>query len=250
MTKPVLLLAAATLVSARAADAQQAGQNRCTTHVYRAGQTVNGQSGTAARQWIAAGDSLAAEVRTAARQAGIAQPAGLVVLAFNGRDRSRPDVSTPQSNVPERTVRQVLARYPGLVAAAPAESDVVFFSLDSVAAPTLVEGTAVEECRPAPVNQERFLREIEAIQRRAERTDQVQSGPTQVNLRILVSRDGSPAHVTVVRRSGWPAVERMVVDAARWIRFDPATINGTPVEAWVELPIVLVIHGGFDTRRP
>lgn len=248
MIKPVLVLAAVTLLSARAADAQQAERDRCTTHLYRTAGAANGRSGATAQQWTATGDSLAAEVRAAARQAGIAQPTGLVVLAFNERDRSRPEISTPQSNVPERMVQQVLARHPELVAAAPAGSEVVFFSLDSIAAPMLAEGTAVEECRPAVANQERFFREIDAIQRRAERSDQVQSGPTQVNLRILVSRDGSPAHVVVTRRSGWPALERMVVDAARSIRFHPATINGTPMEAWVELPIVLEIRGPINTR--
>lgn len=59
-----------------------------------------------------------------------------------------------------------------------------------------------------------------------------------VTLRVLVTRDGAPARVTVEQTSGSRHLDAAALDAVKTWRFMPARQGAEPVEAWVLVPIV------------
>lgn len=64
----------------------------------------------------------------------------------------------------------------------------------------------------------------------------------RVVLRILVRADGTVARAEVARSSGQSALDQAAVLAVGSWRFDPATRNGAPIEAWVLIPVRFVIR--------
>jgi len=58
-----------------------------------------------------------------------------------------------------------------------------------------------------------------------------------VVLSVRVSRDGRPLSVSVKQSSGHSVLDEAALAAVRAWRFEPATLNGAPVEAEVEVPI-------------
>jgi protein TonB len=65
----------------------------------------------------------------------------------------------------------------------------------------------------------------------------------QVMLRVLVSAAGQPARIELRASSGFDSLDRAAQDAvARW-RFVPARQGDSPVEAWVQVPIVFKLQG-------
>lgn len=59
-----------------------------------------------------------------------------------------------------------------------------------------------------------------------------------VTLRVLVSREGAPARVTVEQTSGSRHLDAAALEAVKAWRFVPARQGTEPVEAWVLVPIV------------
>jgi hypothetical protein len=56
-------------------------------------------------------------------------------------------------------------------------------------------------------------------------------------MRLLLSREGEVVFGVVTRRGPGSATERAILQAARDLRFRPATVGGVPVDVWVEQPI-------------
>lgn len=63
----------------------------------------------------------------------------------------------------------------------------------------------------------------------------------RVVLRILVRSDGSAASVEISESSGHAVLDVAALRAAWEWRFEPATRDGEPIEAWVLLPVRFVI---------
>ena len=59
----------------------------------------------------------------------------------------------------------------------------------------------------------------------------------RVKLRVLVGEDGRPQEVTVDTSSGDAQLDESAMEAVRRWRFEAATRNGTPVRAWVKVPV-------------
>jgi protein TonB len=59
-----------------------------------------------------------------------------------------------------------------------------------------------------------------------------------VTLRVLVTKDGAPARVTVEQTSGSPHLDAAALEAVKTWRFVPARRGADTVEAWVLVPIV------------
>jgi len=64
-----------------------------------------------------------------------------------------------------------------------------------------------------------------------------------VTLRVLVTREGAPATVTVHATSGSSALDAAAVEAVKGWRFTPARQGADAVEAWVLVPIVFRLDG-------
>ncbi len=58
----------------------------------------------------------------------------------------------------------------------------------------------------------------------------------RVVLRVLVKSDGSAGEVKVESSSGYPRLDSAAVDTIKSWRFNPATVNGKPIDAWYPLP--------------
>ena len=58
-----------------------------------------------------------------------------------------------------------------------------------------------------------------------------------VMLRVLVKSDGSAANVEVKSSSGFPRLDQSAVEAVKSWRFNPATLDGKPVDEWYQVPI-------------
>ncbi len=58
-----------------------------------------------------------------------------------------------------------------------------------------------------------------------------------VVLRVLVKSDGTAGGVEVKSSSGFPRLDQSAVDAVKSWRFNPATLDGKPVDEWYQVPI-------------
>lgn len=64
-----------------------------------------------------------------------------------------------------------------------------------------------------------------------------------VTLRVLVTREGVPASVSVERTSGSGHLDNAALETVRTWRFVPARQGAQPIEAWVLVPIVFRLEG-------
>ena len=226
-----IITLSAVLLSAAPAHAQQGGP-RCRTTANPAGTgVIPGAANEGREMRRAVLDSLETDIEAAAREAGIQQPAGMVVIVMPDDAAGRAEIHLHESNVRESLVRDAVARRAALLASLPADESTVYFRLEPVPFPAA--DSVVVECRPQMSNPEWFYRELrEAIQEEG-------SGMTGVaHLKMLVTRDGRVAYAEV-RRSGRPALDRALVRVTRGVRFEPATVQGIPVDLWVEAPVPL-----------
>ncbi|HST60527.1 MAG TPA: energy transducer TonB [Longimicrobium sp.] len=226
-----IIILSAAILSATPADAQRA-DGRCST---TARPAETGATPVAMSEWRgvreAVVDSIDADVEAAARQAGIQQPAGMVVMVIQDRATGRAEIRLHGANVPERLVRDALARRAPLLASLPADDNLLYFRLD----PVLVPGgiASVVECTPQITNREWFYQELRQV------IQEEGSGMTgTAHLKMLVTREGRVAYANVPR-SGRPALDQALVRVTRGLRFEPATVEGVPVDVWVEAPIPL-----------
>ena len=58
-----------------------------------------------------------------------------------------------------------------------------------------------------------------------------------VVLRVLVKSDGTAGSVEVKSSSGFPRLDQSAMDAVKSWRFNPATLDGKPVDEWYQVPI-------------
>jgi periplasmic protein TonB len=64
-----------------------------------------------------------------------------------------------------------------------------------------------------------------------------------VLLRVLVTRDGAPANVSVDRTSGFSQLDQAALETVKTWRFAPARRGQQAVEAWVLVPVVFRLEG-------
>ena len=64
-----------------------------------------------------------------------------------------------------------------------------------------------------------------------------------VTLRVLVTRDGLPAQVSVERTSGSGHLDSAALETVKTWRFIPARQGSEPIEAWVLVPVVFRLEG-------
>ena len=64
-----------------------------------------------------------------------------------------------------------------------------------------------------------------------------------VTLKVLVTREGLPASVSVETTSGSASLDQAAADAVKGWRFAPARQGAQAVEAWVLVPIVFKLEG-------
>jgi hypothetical protein len=61
----------------------------------------------------------------------------------------------------------------------------------------------------------------------------------EVTVRILVTAKGMPESIIIDGTLDHPEVRRRVLECARKFRFEAARLGNTPVESWIDLPLVL-----------
>lgn len=64
-----------------------------------------------------------------------------------------------------------------------------------------------------------------------------------VTLRVLVTREGIPASVSVEKSSGFTHLDNAALETVKTWRFVPARHGAQPTEAWVLVPIVFRLEG-------
>jgi protein TonB len=65
----------------------------------------------------------------------------------------------------------------------------------------------------------------------------------RVRLRLLVRADGTVGSVEVLVSSGFPELDRAAQDALRRWRFEPATRDGVPIDAYYLVWVTFEVHG-------
>jgi protein TonB len=63
----------------------------------------------------------------------------------------------------------------------------------------------------------------------------------RVVVRVLVRADGTAAKVEIVTTSGHPDLDRAALERAAAWRFQPATQDGVPIDAWVVISVRFVV---------
>jgi protein TonB len=58
-----------------------------------------------------------------------------------------------------------------------------------------------------------------------------------VEVQLLVGTDGRPVRATLQKRSGVPELDQLAIEAVQSWQFRPATANGQPVQATIQVPI-------------
>jgi TonB family protein len=228
MNRTILLLAAA-LLAAAPSQAQ-----RCTDGGTERLRPADRARLEAERQFL---DSLQAEVIEGVRRAGFAEPSGLVVIDLGDR-REDPELTTYTAPVVGEAVRGVLRARADRLAAWPGREGTFFLRLDPAPRPA-----GARECAPRLLNEARLVSEARSVLPGLSGSDpgmMSRGAPrVSVNVRMLVDREGQVVHAFLTRQSNRPAINRTILDLARRQRFEPATVDGVPVDAWVHLPFDL-----------
>ena len=158
-------------------------------------------------------------------------PAGLVLIELS-RAREVSSVRVVGGNVSAEVVGRVASGHRALLAHVPPRWVLLDVRLDR---PALPESPSVE-CLPQPRDTRRFQDDLMRIARGMSPG----SARETVNLQMLVSRDGEVVYARVVRPGASQRLDRDVANAARRLRFHPATADGIAVDVWVEQPVQLV----------
>lgn len=249
MRHRALLLTACALVAATPLDGQS---SRCQTtrrsEAYARASRQSAADSVRDAQRARMQDTLTARILAAAREAGIADPAGLVVLE---RGRGGIEITAHGSTVPDLLLRGVVEREAALLAPLQGRDRVVHLRLDPLGRTDLADSAAVVECRPDLAELPALRRDLAIL---ASREDPLPTGSNPrvvIHVRMLVSREGSVAYAELSRRGYRPSLNTGVLRLAREQRFVPATVAGVPVDVWVELPFHLVMPvARRDPSRP
>jgi len=241
----VLLAAAAAVLSAAPAAAQNCRTVRYDPEAPARTSRRHAEDSTRLALRDEVRDTLAARFRAAALEAGVAEPAGLVVVEIRDRRRGTAEVTPHASNVSYAVLRGVVDAHAELIARWPERDGVFNLRLDRPyrPAPTEVAREAVE-CQPSIVDLNRLRRDLDVLSRRQGPLAPGQDPRVELRVRMLVSRNGDVAYARLAGRGVRPALNEAVLELARQIRFNPASVNGVPVDVWVELPFQFVLPVG------
>jgi TonB family protein len=247
MTIRVLLLAAGLLAAPAAAQSATAPQCAAVPQEAPANFRRSAADSARAAEKSRTISTIKNDVVESAIRAGIPSPEGLIVMEVRGRRAQNTAIHPWRTNVPEELVREAVDRHLGLLAMLPERDRVLSMRLDPV---TLPDSLTVE-CLPRLADTRQFTDEVARIAERAMPLPPGSDPRVQVHVRMLVSRDGEVAYATVSRRGNLGSLDRQVLDAARRLRFVPASVGGTAVDVWVEQPVVLEVPvRPSDDRRP
>lgn len=224
--KTTVLLLTAALVAAPAAA------QRCYTEGSSRERPAERARTEAARQFT---DSLRMEVVDALRQAGVTEPAGLVVVDVRDRRTGEAEVHTFTDPVIGEAVRSELVHRAARVAAWPGRESTFHLRLD----PSPAFMPPAELCMPRLREPEQLRRELLEFMQRESRFFDPSMSREIVHVRMLVDRRGEVVFANLARRGMHPQVDRAILELARRQSFDPATVEGVPVDVWVELPFQL-----------
>lgn len=190
-------------------------------------------------------DSLRAHVQAAIRdqivrgagEAGLAAE-GLVLVQYDQRTRTG-KIWPVQGAVTPAVLAGVYERAQPLLAAYPVERAergevTLHVRLDSLPMETPRVGDVVLECRPEVTNAGEVRRMIDDYARRTR-----SGSPSPAMVRALVARDGAVVFVELARSSGNGLVDAFALELFGRMRFAPASIDGVPVDVWVQQPVVV-----------
>lgn len=183
-------------------------------------------------------DSVQTQLMQAARGAGVAEPAG-IVLVQRPRDAGAgaARVWTYRSNVADSVFAAAVAARADLVARWPnPRTTVMNFRLN----PLDVPDKPSVECLPSVIDAEQFSYDLHRMAQRFP----AQPGAGTVlalTVRMLVTRDGEVAYAEVSRPSPNAEVDREVVLLAERLRFQPASRGLVPVDVWVTQPLEVTV---------
>jgi TonB family protein len=186
-------------------------------------------------------DTLRTELLQAARHAGVAEPAGIVLVERTDRRTGQARAWSFRANVPDSVSQAVVARRAPLLMRWPDREGIMYFRLEAIDYPD----EPVMECLPALLNREQFVREMQRLSLIAAAYAGTRS-QLRVDVRMLVTREGEVAYAAVSRSSSMSALDREVLAVAEGLRFHPAAVDDVPVDVWVEQPVVVEIP---DARR-
>ena len=249
MTIRIILIAAAALLAAVPAPAQQQSMAGCQAIGTRPlNRRAAADSVRLAAQRVVL-DSLKSAVLDAARQSGVAQPEGLVILEVRGPRPERTEIHLWRANVSDAVVRGVLASRGPLLATLPQRETTLHFRL-SYPSRDGARGDSLMECLPRPTDLSQFVQEITRASQSQPPLPAGSNPNTTLQVRMLVSREGEVAHARLSRRTHQPSLDAAILAAARRLRFVPASVGGAPVDVWVEQPVHLQVEVEPRRSRP
>jgi hypothetical protein len=174
-------------------------------------------------------DSLRTALVNASRQAGVPEPAGVLVIEIR---RTGPELAALAANVPEAVARSVVEGSAGLLASWPKRDDFFSVILDPPARDE-TPGVIMVECRPIPLNVESVALQFQRV---VETDPTAFQGSSQVVVTFLVSRTGQVVYTSITRGTASAAISDTLRRLASSLVFRPASSNGQPVDVWVALP--------------
>jgi hypothetical protein len=186
-------------------------------------------SGSAVYRGVERG--MAEEVRAAARAAGVDRAEGLLVLHADSLNQTR--IVPAEINFPVDVLRQIEPRLQALIAKLP----------EAPACPLLVRiDPAVQrpgrrERKPEILNQRELSRYLATWVLGDRRP-----APSRLVLAGVVTRSGRGIAPEVVQSSGDPELDAFVLELFRMFKFRPASVDGSPVDAWMIIPVATQVR--------
>jgi hypothetical protein len=178
-------------------------------------------------------DSLRQALLRRGREAGIESPAGIVAVEIHDRRSGGARASTFASQLPAELAQQVVDAAAADVARWPGREDYFTVRLDPSDRPEPAVGQVAVECQPVPLNASVIRAAFLDFLHRENLTDR---GRFRMTVRFLVSRDGEVTFARATGGTASTAQKAHLTNLIRMYRFRPASINGTPVDVWVEQP--------------
>jgi TonB family protein len=186
-------------------------------------------------------DSVRTTLWQAARAAGVARPEG-IVFARMARGSGEVRVWSYGSSLSEAVARDAVRQRAALLACWPEPDREVFFHVRLDSLPVRARGEVAR--MPELLTAREFAADMARISRRATSDPLQRSQRVTVEMRMLVSRDGTVAFAELVRGTTRGEVDRAVLEAAQRMRFRPAAARGgESVDVWVEQPVEVQIQG-------
>lgn len=244
MLKPHLLLVAAAVglsaVPAVAQSSCQTVQREAEAPARNPRRHAADSTRLALRDQI--GDTLRARFRAAAVEWGVAEPVGLVVVEIRDRRRGTAEVTPHASNVSYTALQGVVDREAALLATWPERDGVFNLRLEHVERPYPEDAAEWVECRPSLADPNRLQRDLVTLSSLQGPLPAGSNPRVVLHVRMLVTRDGEVAYARLSRRGFRPGLDEGVLELARRQRFVPATVNGRPVDVWVEQPFHFMLR--------